>query len=1544
MNYLFKIYKLFVAFVLFSSSLMAQVNTNGGSGLALTYPTLADAINALNGAGITSPVVITVTNAETAPAGGYVITAEGTAANTITIDGAGFIITASAAHTVGSRTDAIFKLVGADYVTLQNFTMQENVANIAVILASNTKTEFGVGLFYATTTNGATNNTIQNNTISLDRSYPNSFGVYSNTRHTSINATAAANATATGRNINNKIYNNDINNVNMGICFISVPTDAQRNTGNDIGGNSAATGNRITNWGSATPTTGGYISVTGSIWGILLNHEDSYNISYNSVESAGGTNPTNMTGVFVNNASGGTTNTVINTISNNTISLINTQTAGSQFSAIRLSNTAALPATTFNVEANVIQNCLVSGLNTTMPVRLIYSEVGAAVVNIINNVFLNNRFSHGNTSANVINAIESTAALGEQINISGNVFGNATTPPIVLTAAMSGTTTLINNSTIILAGRIDILNNIFYGIGNNVGTANGVHVYIANSGASPLQAINNNEFRDIVATHTGSVNLILSTAILAAAAQQEVKDNRIVGTFTKTSATGSLTIYSSNTTSNTASIMSHTGNNFSNITCATGGGINGWSVSDGNATNIKNINNNTFENWTANTITVISLSKCGAGSTVNNNTIRNITGNGVVSGIVHSGAAGNQEYNGNTISNLSGSTATGMNIATTSPVVINIANNIINEIRAAATLAQGMLTNGVASGQINIHNNTLTNIRTSANNSTIRALSIGGAGPTNVTDNSLSLIGSTAPSIATISGIHVLGGSMVRITGNKVFDISSTTAFTNLNHTAAISLSATAADYFVANNRISKIYAPNDAQNAGIMGIFYPAVGAGKRLDILYNTIYLDGTSSGAGFGSACLYLAASATSTNGQLFLNNNILINTGLRKGTGSVRTIFRNSTNLANYSSTSNNNLYFVNLANISSSVCYAIPTTYTTLADWQAAIAPAETNSIFAMPLFLSLDGNDPNYLHLAPEGNCQIEGKGAFIASVTTDIDAQARNATTPDIGADEFDALPFLTAANPPAAICIGQTADLTAAAITTGTSNNTNFSYWSDATATTTIASPSTVGVGTYYIKYTLGNCEDVLSIAVPSSGNTASTAVTIDAVAPVFCPNTAVVMTASGGTVGTGSDIYWYTGANGTGLALGTGSSITVTPAATTTYYARRQGVCNTTADDSKTLALRDFIYAANSTTATNFCTDASGWHHFYNGNQIILSLQGDLSGVSAMTATIGDNGSFYSSTGTPANCATANNPGLARFEMERNWNIDYTGTLAGTYNVRFYYQPSERAAVETAAANFIAANPLCNYAYKYNPAANGWYWFKNTSGAYPAPQYDGLQLSQNGIGSANGINYIELTNVSSFSGGSGAITLESPFSLPIELLNFNGYHANKANYLYWATASETNNQYFELQRSADGANNFETIAQIASQGDSQSNQYYQHTDNTPFAGLNYYRLRQVDTDGSSSFSSVVAINANATGLNTQFSPNPASTYVEYQHFSDKATTFSVRIYNSLGQQVDIQHFEAQIGYNRQQISLKNLPAGAYQINVHHGKQATTTTVIKE
>jgi len=266
--------------------------TNTTPNLAATYTSLANAITALDAiTAISGPVTITLNagNPETAPAGGYIIqfTATTTAANNVTISGSNNTITASAALTAGRLYDGIFKIIGADYITIQNFTMQENAANTTTTAGTNNMTEWGVALLHSSVTDGAQHNTIQNNTISLNRTYQNTFGIYSNGRHAHTTITVADNITAaTGANSFNQVYSNAISNVGYGIVFVGANNASFQDDGNDIGGSSAATGNTITNWGEGATAISGYLSVTGSSFCIQANQQINDNISYNTITSA----------------------------------------------------------------------------------------------------------------------------------------------------------------------------------------------------------------------------------------------------------------------------------------------------------------------------------------------------------------------------------------------------------------------------------------------------------------------------------------------------------------------------------------------------------------------------------------------------------------------------------------------------------------------------------------------------------------------------------------------------------------------------------------------------------------------------------------------------------------------------------------------------------------------------------------------------------------------------------------------------------------------------------------------------------------------------------------------------------------------------------------------------------------------------------------------------------------------------------------------------------------------------------------------------------
>jgi len=95
-----------------------------------------------------------------------------------------------------------------------------------------------------------------------------------------------------------------------------------------------------------------------------------------------------------------------------------------------------------------------------------------------------------------------------------------------------------------------------------------------------------------------------------------------------------------------------------------------------------------------------------------------------------------------------------------------------------------------------------------------------------------------------------------------------------------------------------------------------------------------------------------------------------------------------------------------------------------------------------------------------------------------------------------------------------------------------------------------------------------------------------------------------------------------------------------------------------------------------------------------------------------------------------------------------------------------------------------------------------------------------------------------------------------LPVELISFEGRIIHESNQLTWRTATETNNDHFEVERSEDGLH-FLTIGEVDAAGNSQQVVHYELLDQRPLNGLNYYRLMQVDVDGSFTYSPVVVLN---------------------------------------------------------------------------------------
>jgi hypothetical protein len=112
----------------------------------------------------------------------------------------------------------------------------------------------------------------------------------------------------------------------------------------------------------------------------------------------------------------------------------------------------------------------------------------------------------------------------------------------------------------------------------------------------------------------------------------------------------------------------------------------------------------------------------------------------------------------------------------------------------------------------------------------------------------------------------------------------------------------------------------------------------------------------------------------------------------------------------------------------------------------------------------------------------------------------------------------------------------------------------------------------------------------------------------------------------------------------------------------------------------------------------------------------------------------------------------------------------------------------------------------------------------------------------------------------------------ALPVNLVNFTGTNKDGTNLLQWSTASEQNSSRFEVQRSENGSD-FSTVGTVAAAGNSDKVINYQYEDK-PLSNASqyYYRLKMVDKDGATKYSSVVLIRNSAATLSLVY-PNPAT-----------------------------------------------------------------------
>jgi len=135
-----------------------------------------------------------------------------------------------------------------------------------------------------------------------------------------------------------------------------------------------------------------------------------------------------------------------------------------------------------------------------------------------------------------------------------------------------------------------------------------------------------------------------------------------------------------------------------------------------------------------------------------------------------------------------------------------------------------------------------------------------------------------------------------------------------------------------------------------------------------------------------------------------------------------------------------------------------------------------------------------------------------------------------------------------------------------------------------------------------------------------------------------------------------------------------------------------------------------------------------------------------------------------------------------------------------------------------------------------------------------------------------------------------------LPVELLSFTGRKVQNGNLLEWITASEENNEGFEVQESEDGVN-WKIIGWVEGQGTTAELNNYEFLDRITFIGNNYYRLKQLDFDGAFEFSNIINLKNEGEGVVVQVLPNPSPGDVNVTVLNPNKEKMSITLYDSAG-----------------------------------------------
>jgi len=148
--------------------------------------------------------------------------------------------------------------------------------------------------------------------------------------------------------------------------------------------------------------------------------------------------------------------------------------------------------------------------------------------------------------------------------------------------------------------------------------------------------------------------------------------------------------------------------------------------------------------------------------------------------------------------------------------------------------------------------------------------------------------------------------------------------------------------------------------------------------------------------------------------------------------------------------------------------------------------------------------------------------------------------------------------------------------------------------------------------------------------------------------------------------------------------------------------------------------------------------------------------------------------------------------------------------------------------------------------------------------------------------------------------------------------------------------NTSHFNVERRFEAEGGFNNIGEVKAHGNSFNRHEYRTSDyDISRVGAYYYRLKQTDLDGTSSYSEVRLVRVIGEGSEVMLYPNPTTDELNVQLFTSERSALTLEMFDELGQRIDEQYFKSEIekGTTTIKLSTQSIPDGVFYLKVTIG-----------